>query len=118
MRRRSFLAVGFGAAFVLTSGGLLAADPHAERVLGLWQSGPSYLELNLDGTFFRAEDNEREDVFGTFVVRGDGLRFSYGVGDDVLVTHRKLAFPTRDSNQMQLIDEQQQVIVYRKVRDF
>lgn len=118
MRQSTLFTVGFGFAILWTNNALLAADRHTERVLGLWQSGQTYLELNLDGTFFRAEDNERDDVFGTFVVQGDKVRFSYGVGDEVLITQRTFALPSHDANQMQLIDEQQQVMVYRRVRDF
>lgn len=118
MCRSWFLAAVVSAAILQAVSLPLSAEDDGERALGLWQSGQTYLELNLDGTFFRAEKNERDDVFGTFVVLGDEVHFSYSVDGDVLTMRKKLVFPAQHSKQMQLVDVQQQVTLYHRVRDF
>lgn len=89
-----------------------------ERVFGLWQSGDTYLEFSTDGTFFVAEQSEEHDVYGTFFVRGDAVEFIYGVGANMLTTHKTVYFPSGDETRMQLVDAQGQSLLYRKLRDF
>lgn len=106
------------AAFAVASGQPFAEPKPADRVLGLWQSNNSYLELNIDGTFFSAEHSPQDDLFGTYVLDDNVVRFTYNSGETVRITEKIVHFSPTQENSMQLVDTDARAISYRKLRDF
>lgn len=93
-----------------------AEAPLVERVLGLWQSDGTYLELNADGTFFSAGQTSQDDIFGTYALLGNAVYFSYGRGARAFTAQKTLHFDAH--NRMWLVDSEQQSIIYERVRHY
>lgn len=116
--RRLGAAAALGAAFGATALTVIADRGQDERVLGLWQSNGTYLELNIDGTFFSAQHSAQDDLFGTYAVDGNIVRFTYSLGNTVLTAEKTVLFAPAEGSSMQLVDTQEQSITYQKLRDF
>lgn len=106
-----------GCALAMVASHVWAGPIHDQRALGLWQSENTYLELNADGTFFRVEQNQSDDAFGTYSVVGNVVHFTYGRGLRAVTRQKELYFESDSASTMRLMDAEKRSIRYHRVRD-
>lgn len=112
VRRVHAIAAGLA---MTTHSALAEAQPDT-RLVGLWSANSFFLELNVDGTFFAAEQTPEDDLFGTYGVRDSAITFTFTKDGKSVSSRKSIYSEGGNPNRMELVDEFGNSLRYYRVR--
>lgn len=83
---------------------LAGAQPDTS-LMGLRSVNNLFLELNVDDTFFSAEQSPEDDLFGTYSVSDSAITFTFTIDDRSVSSRKSIYTGNGIPNRIELVDK-------------